>query len=103
MVRQGPPKYWDRDRPSVSPGLCTLISDVRISVLVLDSVVDDVAMIESPETICDSDSSRLFCDIDSLKRLAGGTVRSCDASPLKVVVINWLADNPLTENAMLGT
>ena len=48
MVRQEPPEYRDRERPSVSPGseaLSTRISDVRISVLVLDSIVDDVAMI----------------------------------------------------------
>ena len=42
MVRQEPPEYWDRERPSVSPGSA---HHVRISVLVLDSVVNDVAMV----------------------------------------------------------
>ena len=44
MVRQEPPEYRDMERPSFIPrqGLCTRISDVRISDLVLDSIVKDV-------------------------------------------------------------
>ncbi len=65
--------------------------DVRISVLVLDGIVNDVAMILDTRDNS-SDSSRWFCDIDSLKNLAGETLKR-DASSLKVVVINWLADD----------
>ncbi len=45
MVRQEPPEYWERELPSVSAGSEHLDMDVRIYVLVLDSIVDDVAMI----------------------------------------------------------
>ncbi len=93
MVRQEPLEYLDslRERPSVSPGADTLISDVRISVLDWDSIVNDVALI-TPKTICVSNSSNYFCDINSLKHLAGKAVRKSDA-PSRGLVINWLADD----------
>ncbi len=34
--------------------------------------------------------------------LAGEALRGCNA-PSRLMVINWLADNPVTGNAMLGT
>ncbi len=57
MVGNEPPEY--RDRKILYPqGLSTRISDVRISVLVLDSIVDDVAVIVDVK-LCALDASDL--------------------------------------------
>jgi hypothetical protein len=48
MVRQEPPEYRKRDVGNdllYPQGLSTRISDVKISVLALNSIVDDAAMI----------------------------------------------------------
>ena len=84
MVRQKPQECSERERPSISPG----------------SVHPDLGR-DVFWTTCGSDSSRWFCDINSLKRLAVETLRSCIA-PSREMVNDWLADNPLTDEAMLG-
>ena len=70
--------------------------DVRISFLILDSIVVDGARIidtrDNDLTICASNSPGHFCDVDSLKRLAGEELKSCDA-PSRGLVINWLTDD----------
>ena len=73
--------------------LCNRNSELRISVFVVTSSIVDVARIEGTQKACCSGPSRWFCDIDSLERLAGGSLRSCDMSS-RELVITRPAGNP---------
>ena len=92
LVRQEPPDIGRGNYLLYPEGLSTWISDVRISVLVLDSIVDDVArIIDTRDNLCQQFFS-LFLRYRLIETLSRRSIESCDV-PSRGLVINWLADD----------